>query len=137
VLLSVHNYAELPLYATDIGAFTLNHRPLEYVVYPDATHQLKMPRQRLASQENTVDWMAFWLRGELPADVERADRWKTLYDQQGEVLEDLGKQGKRVAPLPTLRPSPPWAVEAWQDTHRRIGDLAPDGERLSLASERH
>lgn len=61
-----------------IGAFSRNRRPFEYLVFPDASHELATPRQRLASYQATVDWMTFWLKDELPSDPDRATRWSKM-----------------------------------------------------------
>jgi dipeptidyl aminopeptidase/acylaminoacyl peptidase len=77
-LISVHD-AQSALASSDvIGAFSLNHRPFDFLVYPGATHVLRRPTQRLASQQATLDWMRFWLKGELPDDGDRAQRWLLL-----------------------------------------------------------
>lgn len=131
-LFSVHHYEELPLYATDLGAFALNHRPIEYILYPNATHQLKMPRQRLASYEVTVDWMSFWLRGETPSDPERARRWTKLREQQQAVLDELTATGKEVAPLPKLIRAPNWVEESF----KRLDESITQANRQQGSSAR-
>jgi len=77
-LFAVHGEDKIPQIAADIGAFALNHRPLEYIVFPKAAHQMGQPRQRLASLEETTDWMGFWLQGKEPADSAKARRWKKM-----------------------------------------------------------
>jgi hypothetical protein len=90
-------------YATEIvGAFSLNHRPLEYLVYPFAGHQLTTPKQKEASQQTTLEWMSFWLKGEPPPDKERADRWLDLRREQEAVIRDARKKGIQMADLPPL-----------------------------------
>lgn len=76
-LFTVHGDA-LPYAVETIGAFALNHRPLEYLNFPNGGHVLTRVRQRLASLEASVDWMSFWLQGKAPADVERASRWAEM-----------------------------------------------------------
>lgn len=78
-LFTIHSRAALPHAEATIGLFQLNDRPLEYLLFPMATHQLHMPRQRLASYEATVDWMAFWLQGYEDPSPEKAGqyaRWR-------------------------------------------------------------
>jgi hypothetical protein len=59
-------------------------KPVEFYVIPDiahGVHQLQNPQQRLASQEGTVDWFCFWLKGEEdpdPAKSEQYSRWRKL-----------------------------------------------------------
>src|SRR5690606_1348330 len=64
-----------------LAAFRLNHRPLEYVVFPKGDHQLIRPLERLALMQSSVDWMIFWLRGQEdpdPAKVKQYSRWRAL-----------------------------------------------------------
>lgn len=78
-LFTIHSRDSLPHAAATIGAFQLNDRPLEYLLYPMAHHQLHLPRQRLASYEATVDWMSFWLQGyedPSPQKVDQYKRWR-------------------------------------------------------------
>lgn len=130
-LFTVHDQHSLPIALFEIGAFGLNHRPLEYLIFPKGSHALEMPRERIASQEASVDWMAFWLLGELPPDATRAARWSVLRTQQQAVLDEAAKKGEKRAPLPELHPAPEWAIEDWRNTHHLIGDLAPDGKHLT------
>jgi hypothetical protein len=59
-------------------------KPVELSVVPDinhGTHILQNPRQRLASQGETVDWFCFWLRNEedsSPAKGGKYARWRDL-----------------------------------------------------------
>jgi dienelactone hydrolase len=58
-------------------------RPVEFVVYPDGSHVLQKPTERLASQGGTVDWFRFWLQGYEDPDVAKSDqyrRWRELRD---------------------------------------------------------
>jgi dipeptidyl aminopeptidase/acylaminoacyl peptidase len=64
-----------------LGAFSINRRPVEYLLFPNARHQLHLPRQRLVSLEATTDWMSFWLQGhEDPAasKVAQYARWRSM-----------------------------------------------------------
>jgi hypothetical protein len=40
------------------------HCPVEMVLYRTGSHNLQRPAERFASQQGTVDWFAFWLKGE-------------------------------------------------------------------------
>jgi hypothetical protein len=58
-------------------------RPVEFIVYPDGSHVLQKPRERLESQGATVDWFRFWLQGYEDPDatkVEQYRRWRELRD---------------------------------------------------------
>jgi len=86
-LFMVHGQHQISFAAETIGAYSLNRRPAEYLVFPDAAHSLHMPRQRLASIETTTDWMAFWLQGYEDPDRSKAEqyaRWHVLREQNAE-----------------------------------------------------
>ncbi len=68
------------------GALRANNRPFDLMSFPFATHALFRPKQRLAQIEAIVDWMAFWLKDDEPADMRRAARWRTLRKRQELVL---------------------------------------------------
>lgn len=59
-------------------------KPVELTVIPDINHGvhiLQNPRQRLASEGETVDWFCFWLEGEVdsnPAKAAEYARWRRL-----------------------------------------------------------
>jgi hypothetical protein len=56
-------------------------RPVEFVLYPDGSHVLQKPQERLSSQGGNVDWLRFWLqRYEDPALEKREQyaRWRKL-----------------------------------------------------------
>jgi dipeptidyl aminopeptidase/acylaminoacyl peptidase len=56
-------------------------KAVDFVYIPTGTHILEKPWDRIASQETTVDWFAFWLKGEEdsdPAKVELYARWRKL-----------------------------------------------------------
>lgn len=70
------------------GMYTIlrrNHRPVEFVSFPDGTHNLFKPWERLTSQGGTVDWYDFWLNGHEDRDPTKAEqyvRWRKLRDEQ-------------------------------------------------------
>jgi dipeptidyl aminopeptidase/acylaminoacyl peptidase len=77
VMLTLHGEFVLPV--LDIwGALRLNRRPVEVLHYPRGSHQLHSPKERLASYNNTVDWMKFWLTQTAPSNQSRADRWTKM-----------------------------------------------------------
>jgi dipeptidyl aminopeptidase/acylaminoacyl peptidase len=56
-------------------------RPVEMIYLPGAPHLLVKPWDRLASQQGTVDWFCFWLKGEEdrdPAKSEQYRRWRAM-----------------------------------------------------------
>jgi dipeptidyl aminopeptidase/acylaminoacyl peptidase len=49
--------------------------------YPEGIHTLVKPGQRMTSQQTTVDWFCFWIKGEEdpdPAKAEQYARWREL-----------------------------------------------------------
>ncbi len=61
------------------------HKPVEYFVFNDASHQIMKPAHRLSSQQGNVDWFSFWLKDEEDLDPAKADqykRWHKLREQQ-------------------------------------------------------
>jgi dipeptidyl aminopeptidase/acylaminoacyl peptidase len=74
-----------------IGAFMLANKPVDYVYFPDGSHQLERPRERLAMMNLTVDWMAFWLQDYEDPDPAKATqyaRWATLRAQENRILAE-------------------------------------------------
>jgi hypothetical protein len=51
-------------------------KPVELTVIPLGTHVLVRPQDLLASQQGTVDWMQFWLKGEEDPDQSKAEQYK-------------------------------------------------------------
>lgn len=59
------------------------HKPVELVIFPDATHDLVRPWHRLTSQGGAVDWFRFWLKGEedsTGAKAAQMARWRKMRD---------------------------------------------------------
>ncbi len=62
-------------------------KPVELIYMPDATHVLVKPRDRLNSQQGSVDWFCFWLRDEEDPDSAKAEqyaRWRELRKMEQE-----------------------------------------------------
>lgn len=69
------------------GAWRALGLAFDMVGYPKGGHQMQAVRQREANFRLIVDWMCFWLKGEIPSDPERAAHWAILRKQQDEVLK--------------------------------------------------
>lgn len=57
------------------------YKPVELVVFPRGTHQLRRPRERFDSLQGNVDWFRFWLKDEEdpdPAKAEQYERWRRM-----------------------------------------------------------
>jgi dipeptidyl aminopeptidase/acylaminoacyl peptidase len=73
-------------------------KPVEFVWIPFGTHLLKKPWDRLVSQQGSVDWFGFWLKGEIDPDPmkrEQFQRWEKMQKLHEEA--DGGSQ-KTVPP---------------------------------------
>jgi dipeptidyl aminopeptidase/acylaminoacyl peptidase len=67
------------------SGLSLLHRPVELIYLPYAPHILVKPWERMTSQQGTVDWFAFWLKGEEDSDATKHDqyaRWRQLCSLQ-------------------------------------------------------
>jgi dipeptidyl aminopeptidase/acylaminoacyl peptidase len=64
----------------DVYALLRRHqRPVEYWSFPEGSHDLTKPWERLTSQQGTVDWYDFWLNDHVPTtDGQRAYRLSLL-----------------------------------------------------------
>ena len=61
----------------------LLNKPVDFVWLPDGYHMLMKPWDRLVSQQGTVDWFDFWLKGARDPDPSKRnqyDRWQRLRD---------------------------------------------------------
>lgn len=59
------------------------NKPVDLFYLPAGTHILVRPRDRMLSEEQSVDWFCFWLKGEEdrnPAKAEQYARWRALRD---------------------------------------------------------
>jgi dipeptidyl aminopeptidase/acylaminoacyl peptidase len=81
-----------------IGAFQLNHRPIDYLYFPGSPHQIRNPLPRVIMMNAVIDWMDFWLRGSEDPNPSRASqyrRWRTL---RSNWLNQLSSEAPRSGP---------------------------------------
>jgi dipeptidyl aminopeptidase/acylaminoacyl peptidase len=67
------------------AALHAQNKPVDLIVLPNASHVVVKPRERLESQQGSVEWFRFWLQGyEDPdqAKTEQYRRWEELCDMQ-------------------------------------------------------
>lgn len=69
-----------------VGLKALN-KPVDYLYFPKGSHVMRWPRGRFASQQATVDWMKFWLKGEASTVADRQAR-----DERWAKLRELAKE---------------------------------------------
>src|SRR5260370_712615 len=63
------------------AGLSLQKKPVDFVVIPDAAHIYGKPSECMLKQQGVVDWFRFWLKGEEdpdPAKVEQYARWREL-----------------------------------------------------------
>jgi dipeptidyl aminopeptidase/acylaminoacyl peptidase len=66
------------------AALTRLNKPVELIYIDDGIHELQRPWDRMISQQGTVDWFTFWLKGEEDPDPHKEDqylRWKQMRRQ--------------------------------------------------------
>src|SRR5207302_10679041 len=57
------------------------NKPVDLLYLPDGAHILMKPLERMVSEEQTVDWFCFWLKGEEdpnPVKSRQYARWRAL-----------------------------------------------------------
>jgi len=63
------------------AGLSLQKKPVEFVLLPDASHFVVKPSERMVAQQGLVDWFCFWLKDEEdpnPAKAEQYARWRQL-----------------------------------------------------------
>ena len=63
------------------ATLTRLRKPVDMIMLQDGSHPLEKPWDRMVSQQGTVEWFCFWLKGEEdpdPAKAEQYDRWREL-----------------------------------------------------------
>jgi dipeptidyl aminopeptidase/acylaminoacyl peptidase len=84
------------------AALSLQKKPVDYVLLPDAAHLVVKPWERIVAQQGLVDWFRFWLKGEEdpdPAKAEQYVRWRELRKLQEENdAKDKAAKEKAAAP---------------------------------------
>jgi dipeptidyl aminopeptidase/acylaminoacyl peptidase len=59
----------------------LQNKPVDFIYFPDAPHILVKPHERMAAQQDIVDWFNYWIRHEEERgskNQERVARWRAL-----------------------------------------------------------
>jgi dipeptidyl aminopeptidase/acylaminoacyl peptidase len=72
-------------------------RPVDLLYLPDGTHILGRPRERLASEQRTVDWLSFWIKGEEDPDPAKAEQYKRWHELR--KLQQENDTGVKTAPI--------------------------------------
>jgi dipeptidyl aminopeptidase/acylaminoacyl peptidase len=64
---------------------SLQNKPVDLLFFPDASHMISRPRERMAAMKSLLDWFRFWLKGEEDDDPGKAQqyiRWRQLRAEQ-------------------------------------------------------
>jgi len=70
----------------------LQDKPVDLIQLPEAAHEVTKPLDRLASEQEDVDWFDFWLNGYEDPDPTKADeyrRWHMFRRQRDQNLRSL------------------------------------------------
>jgi dipeptidyl aminopeptidase/acylaminoacyl peptidase len=70
---------------------SLLEKPVDFIWIPHGTHLLVKPWERMTSEQGSVDWFCFWLKGEEDADPTKAEqtrRWRELLDRRRDNKEN-------------------------------------------------
>jgi dipeptidyl aminopeptidase/acylaminoacyl peptidase len=81
VLISVNGRHNVINELEFVAGLRMLNRPVDFLLFPEGVHQLRRPRERLASMQASLDWMMFWLRGSRGTELssrERSERWEQL-----------------------------------------------------------
>jgi dipeptidyl aminopeptidase/acylaminoacyl peptidase len=61
-----------------VGAFHYTRRPFDFLYLPQGAHALQRPREREAAMQATLDWMIFWIKGDVLHAGDRYERWRKI-----------------------------------------------------------
>ena len=79
-LISLGDYSVLSAWEWYVG-LSLQNKPVDFILVPNGYHIGVKPSQRILTQQDIVDWFAFWLKREEnpdPAKAEQNARWQEL-----------------------------------------------------------
>jgi dipeptidyl aminopeptidase/acylaminoacyl peptidase len=82
---------QYPLGALEtLGAFRITERPIEYLYFPNAAHELQSPAQRELAQRTSIDWLSFWMQGRenMEAPMEQRVRWRNMRERWNRKLAE-------------------------------------------------
>lgn len=92
-LISLGNWSALSAWEWYAG-LSLQRKPVELVVVPDASHIGVKPSQRMLTEQSIVDWFCFWLIDEVDPDPAKHDqytRWQEFRKRTDFRLSSVGK----------------------------------------------
>jgi dipeptidyl aminopeptidase/acylaminoacyl peptidase len=85
VMIQAASHESLSMQIAEFKGLRRLGKAVELIYLPNGTHILEKPWDRLASQQGTVDWCAFWLKSEEDPSLSKADkysRWRAMRDVQ-------------------------------------------------------
>jgi hypothetical protein len=83
VRVETHSPADLLFDWETYGGLRAQHKPVDLIMLPHASHVVSMPADVLQSQEGDLEWFRFWLQGyesSSPASPGQYRRWEALCD---------------------------------------------------------
>jgi len=80
------------------AGLSILHKPVEMIILQDGTHVLEKPADRMISQQGSVDWFCFWLKGEEDPDPAKAEQYSRWHELRG-LLEESSKLQQQTAPV--------------------------------------
>jgi hypothetical protein len=125
--------AELPFYSYEsedfqtIGSYLINRKPIEFLYFRLAGHNMARPLERAEMKQDVVDWMAFWLSGEENPRPDRAElmgRWREI---ESRWLSTEKGDGRSVDGYITLRSGLKYRIET-----RKSGRPPSVGDSVAL-----
>jgi dipeptidyl aminopeptidase/acylaminoacyl peptidase len=96
-LIEVHGHSTVPYYAESYAALKTAKIPVEFYLYPDASHNLKSPIHRFNSLSTHTDWFRFWLQGyedPSPKKKDQYTRWRKMRDEWEAAKREQQKTNK-------------------------------------------
>jgi hypothetical protein len=65
----------------------MQHKPVDFIYFPNGTHIHQKPLERQESQQGNIDWLRFWLQGYRDPDPSK----RAEYERWQELKEELPK----------------------------------------------
>ncbi len=67
-------------------------KPVDLLYFPEGFHELQKPKERLRSEQATVDWLSFWLKGEEDPDPAKLEVYRRWHELRRGQLDSISKK---------------------------------------------